>query len=91
MPIFGDDVNEDDYIARILPEGGEELWQRSIDESPYWDSMSSEDHMRIADLFADAVFSGSIGEAEQFTDELGIMWDDADITDFWDLYDALSG
>jgi hypothetical protein len=91
VPIFGDDVNEDEYIERILPDGGEELWQRSVDESPYWESMSPEQHMEAADLFAGAVFGGNIGEAEDFTDMLGIMWDDADISDFWDLYDALSG
>lgn len=44
--------------------------------------------MEAADLFTDAVFSGSLSEAEDFLDMLMVDWDDADISDFWDLYDA---
>lgn len=91
MPSFFDPEPadyEDAYIERILPEGAEDLWQRTIDESPVWDQLSPEQHMEAADLFTDSVFAGSLSEAEDFLDMLQVDWDDADISDFWDLYDA---
>jgi hypothetical protein len=89
VPAFDDPngFDEDDYISRIIPPGGDDLWNRSIDVSPVWDGMSPERHAEIADLFAHAVYSGSIYEAERFTDELDIVWDNDDISDYWDLYD----
>jgi len=47
--------------------------------------------MFLADMFADAVFSGSIGEAEDFTEYLEIDWDDQDIHDFFEAYEELTG
>ena len=47
--------------------------------------------MQAADLFASAAFSGSLDEAENFTDFLEIDWADSDIADYWDLYDQLVG
>lgn len=81
---------EDDYIERIVPYEGAVLWLSSIEESPVWDSMTPEQHMNAADLFAEAAFSGSLDEAEYFTDYLQIDWDDSDISDYWDLYDSLA-
>lgn len=95
MAIFDDEPDpadiEDDYIDRVVPHEGADLWERSIAESPLWDSMSPEAHMQAADMFANAAFAGSLYDAELFTDYLGIDWDDADIGEFWDLYDQLAG
>lgn len=82
---------EHDYIDRMIPTEGVDLWERSIEESPTWDDMTAEQHMIAADLFAEAAYSGSIGVAEDFTDYLDIEWDNDDISDFWDLYDSVSG
>jgi len=91
VPIFDDDVNEEEYLDRVIPDEGVELWQHSIDASPNWDDLSPEQHMEAADLFAEAIYSGSIYTAEDFTDFIGIEWDDSDIADFWDLYETVSG
>lgn len=95
MAIFGDEPDpasiEDDYIERVVPYEGATLWLSSVEESPVWESMSPEQHMQAADLFASAAFSGSLDEAENFTDFLEIDWDDSDIADYWDLYDQLVG
>jgi hypothetical protein len=82
---------ENDYIDAIIPTEGVDLWERSIEESDRWDSMSPEEHMQAADLFASAAYSGSITEAEDFTDLLDIEWDNVDIGEFWDMYEALAG
>lgn len=95
MAIFGDEPDpadiEDDYIERVVPYEGAVLWLRSVEESPNWESMSPEEHMTAADMFANAAFAGSLYDAELFTDYMGIEWDDADISDFWDIYDQLAG
>lgn len=95
MAIFDDDYDpadiEDEYINRVVPDEGIVLWIESTEESPIWDTMTPEQHMQAADLFAEAAVSGSLDVAEDFTDFLDIEWDDADITAFWDIYDALAG
>lgn len=95
MAIFDDDYDpadiEDDYINRVIPDEGIVLWIQSTEESPVWDSMTPEEHMQAADMFAEAAFAGSLDLAEEFTDFLDIEWDDADITEFWDIYDQLAG
>lgn len=97
MPFFDDDDPasiEEEYIDRIVPRDGHngdhDLWQRSIDESPVWDSMTPEQHMEVADKFAEAVYGGSLADAEDFLGMLQIDWDDDDISDFWDLYDQVA-
>lgn len=82
---------EEEYIERLIPTEGVDLWERSTEASPVWDSMTPEQHMLAADMFAQAAYSGSIYEAEDFTDYLNVEWDDADISDYWDMYDALVG
>ena len=95
MPIFGEEPDpadiEDEYIERVVPYEGAVLWINSTEASPVWDSMSPEQHMQAADMFAHAAFSGSLDVAEEFTDFLQIEWDDDDISDYWDLYDQLAG
>lgn len=92
---FGDEPSpaeiEQEYIGNIVPIEGAELWDRSTENSPYWDDMTPEQHMQAADMFAAAAFSGSIYEAEDFTNFLNIEWDDVDIREFWDMYELLSG
>jgi hypothetical protein len=91
--IFGSEPDpadyEDDYINRVIPYEGALLWIRSTDASPVWDRMSPEQHMEAADIFAQSAFSGSIYEAEYFTNLLQIVWDDDDIRDYWDMYEEL--
>lgn len=94
MPIFDDDdpaAIEDEYISQVIPSEGEELWQRTIDESPVWDSMSPDEHMTAADMFAAAAFAGSLEDAEDFLGYLEVEWDDRDIGDFYDMYEQLAG
>jgi hypothetical protein len=82
---------ENEYIEAMIPVEGLDLWERSTDGSPIWDSMTPEQHMMAADMFAQAAYSGSIYEAEDFTNFLDIEWDNSDIADYWDMYDALAG
>lgn len=82
---------EDAYIDQVIPPEASELWQNSIESSPEWDSYSAEDHMYLADLFADAVFAGDFDNAEDFMDYLGIEWDDYDIHAFYEAYESVSG
>lgn len=82
---------EDAYIQQVIPAEAAELWENSIAESPTWDEYSAVDHMYLADLFANAVFSGDYNSAEDFLEYLDIAWDDYDIHEFWEAYDALTG
>jgi hypothetical protein len=95
MSIFDDEPTgadiEDDYIERVVPYEGAVLWLASVEESPVWESMSPEQHMEAADMFAQAAYSGSLSVAEDFLEFLEIDWDDDDIGEFWDLYDQVSG
>lgn len=75
------------YIQEMVPAEAQDLWQRTVDESPYWEGMDSQQHMDAADMFAEALFSGSLSTAEEFLDMLGVEWDDVDIGDFYDLYE----
>lgn len=87
--LFGDDQPEDyeeDYINRVVPQEAEELWAISVSHSQVWDQYSAEDHMFLADLFADAVVSGDMDRAEDFLDYLEIDWDDYDIHAFYEAY-----
>lgn len=93
---FGDDSEdpesiEDAYIDQVVPQEASELWQNSIETSPTWDSYSAEDHMYLADLFADAVFSGDFSSAEDFLEYLDIEWDDYDIHAFYEAYESVTG
>ena len=83
-----DDV-EKDYIERNVPPEALELWNDSISASPVWDSMSPEEHMQASDLYSDAVFQGSFFIAEEFLALLQIDWDDSDVREFYDAYEAL--
>lgn len=85
------DSIEDAYINQVVPPEASELWQNSIESSPTWDSYSSEDHMYLADIFADAVFSGDFYQAEDFLEYLDIEWDDYDIHAFYEAYESLTG
>lgn len=95
MALFDDEPDpadiEADYINRVIPNEASDLWERSIAESPVWESYSPEDHMFLADMFADALFSGSIYQAEDFTEYLEVEWDDNDIADFFEAYESLTG
>lgn len=95
MALFDDEPDpadiEADYIDRVIPNEAQDLWDRSVAESPVWESYSPEDHMFLADMFADALFSGSIYEAEAFTEYLEVDWDDNDIADFFEAYESLTG
>lgn len=95
MALFDDEPDpadiEADYIDRVIPNEAQDLWDRSVAESPVWESYSPEDHMFLADMFADALFSGSIYEAEGFTEYLEVDWDDNDIADFFEAYESLTG
>lgn len=82
---------EEEYIERLVPTEGAELWDRSVEESPVWNDMTPEQHIIAADLFSEAVASGSLEVAEDFTDFLNIEWDIQDIRDFWEAYDQLAG
>jgi hypothetical protein len=81
---------EDAYIQQVIPEEAEELWHNSIEASPTWDQYGAEDHMYLADLFADAVFAGDFGAAEDFLEYLEIDWDDYDIHQFYEAYESLT-
>lgn len=85
------DSIEDAYIDQVIPPEASELWENSIESSPIWDEYSSEDHMFLADLFADAVFSGDFDAAEDFLDYLEIEWDDYDIGLFYEAYESITG
>jgi hypothetical protein len=95
VAIFDDEPDpadiEQEYIDRVIPDEAADLWNASIENSPTWDMYSSEDHMYLADMFADAVFSGSLDMAEEWTEYLEIDWDDADIHDFYEAYGSLTG
>ena len=97
MPSFFDDDGndpdsiEDAYIEQVIPLEASELWHNSIETSPTWDQYSAEDHMFLADLFADAVFSGDFDAAEDFLEYLEIEWDDYDIHAFYEAYESISG
>ena len=82
---------EDAYIDQVIPAEARELWDSSIENSPDWDSYSAEDHMYLADLFADAVFSGDFSTAEDFLEYLDIDWDDSDIHAFYEAYESITG
>lgn len=92
---FDDDTDpaeiEEEYITAEIPVEGLDLWERSIQESDRWDSMSPEEHMHAADLFGQAVVSGSLDKAEDFTDYLDIEWDNDDIAAFWEAYEQAAG
>lgn len=81
---------ENEYIDQQVPREAFDLWERSIAESDAWDSMTPEQHMQAADLFGEAVVGGSLSTAEDFLDMLDIEWDNDDIRDFWDAYDAVA-
>ena len=95
MPGFFD-VNDDpedieeSYIQEAIPWQAAELWETSIAASPVWDQYSAEDHMYLADLYADAVFAGDFGAAEEFLEYLEIDWDYDDIHEFYEAYGALT-
>lgn len=93
--IFGGDYDpeaiEDDYINRVIPDEGIVLWIESTEASPTWESMTAEEHMQAADTFAGAIYSGSLDQAEEFTDMLDIEWDDNDIHSFYEAYEAATG
>jgi hypothetical protein len=92
--IFDDDGRDDiesAYINQVIPQEAAELWDASVANSPVWDSYSPEDHMFLADQFADAVFSGDFDIAEDFLDYLEIEWDAYDVHQFWEAYEALTG
>ena len=82
---------EDAYIQQVIPEEASELWQNSIEESSYWDRLDPEEHMYLADMFADAVFSGDFSKAEDFLEYLDIVWDDYDIHAFYEAYESVTG
>lgn len=81
---------EDSYIQQIVPPEAMDLWEVTISHSPVWDSYSPEDHMFLADLYANAVVAGSLDEAEDFLDYLEVEWDDYDIADFYEAYDSIA-
>jgi hypothetical protein len=95
VPIFGDEPDpadiEFEYIQRVVPNEAADLWNRSIEESPSWDSYSPEDHMFLADMFASALYAGDLDSAEDWTEYLDIDWDHADIHEFYEAYGALTG
>jgi hypothetical protein len=95
VPIFDDESDpadiEQEYIDRVIPNEAAELWNNSIEMSPVWESYSSEEHMYLADMFVDALFSGDLQGAEDWTEYLEIDWDDADIHDFYEAYGSLTG
>jgi hypothetical protein len=82
---------EESYINQVVPSEARELWDVSIENSPTWDSYSAEDHMYLADIFADAVFQGDFDSAEEFLEYLEIDWDESDIRSFYEAYEAISG
>lgn len=86
-----DDDIESAYINQVIPDEARDLWIASISESPTWESYSAEDHMFLADMFADAVFSGDFDIAEDFLEYLEIEWDDYDVHEFWEAYESLTG
>jgi len=90
---FDDDPEdiESAYLDQVIPEEASELWHNSIEASPMWDQYSPEDHMYLADLFADAVFTGDFDSAEEFLEYLEIDWDNSDIRQFYEAYESLTG
>ncbi len=95
MAIFDDEPDpadiEQEYIDRVVPNEAADLWNASIENSPVWNDYSPEDHMYLADMFADALVSGSLDAAELWAEYLEIDWDDADIHDFYEAYGSLTG
>lgn len=89
----GDDPEdiESAYINQVIPAEAADLWERSISRSPTWEQYSPEDHMYLADMFADAVFSGDFDLAEDFLEYIEYDWDDYDVREFWEAYEALTG
>lgn len=86
-----DDAIGDDYFRQAVPEEGWDLFERSIEASPTWDTFSAEEQAELADMYGDAIVSGSFDEAEDFLFFLDIEWDDDDIADFWEAYESLAG
>lgn len=95
MAIFGDEPDpadiENDYLLRVVPEEAADLWDESIENSPTWNQFSPEDHMYLADMFARAVYSGSLDLAEEWTEYLEIEWDNHDIHSFYEAYSMAIG
>ena len=92
--LFGDQDPEDyeeDYINQVVPDEARELWDASVENSPVWDQYSAEDHMYLADIFADAVYSGDFDAAEDYLEYLEIDWDDYDIHSFYEAYEQAKG
>lgn len=94
MPSSFDDDDPDiesAYINQVIPPEARDLWDHSVSESPEWERYTPEDHMFLADMFADAVFSGDFDIAEDFLELMEIQWDRYDIHEFWVAYQALTG
>lgn len=95
MAIFDNEPDPADieqaYIDRVIPEEAAELWNNSIESSAAWELYSPEDHMFLADMFADAVFNANLNLAEEWTEYLEIDWDNEDIHSFYEAYEALTG
>lgn len=95
MAIFDNEPDpadiEYEYIQRVIPDEAAELWNNSIETSPAWNEYSPEDHMFLADMFVEALFSGDLSMAEDWTEYLEIDWDDQDIHDFYEAYGSLTG
>jgi hypothetical protein len=89
----GDDPEdiESAYINQVIPTEAADLWNDSVAASPEWERYSPEDHMFLADMFADAVFSGDFDVAEDFLELMEIEWDAYDVHQFWEAYEALTG
>lgn len=81
---------EESYINQVIPEEARELWDTTIENSPTWDSYSAEDHMYLADLYADAVFQGDYDSAEDFLEYLDTDWDNDETHAFYEAYESLT-